>query len=157
MRGTKTAPKRSIAPDPKHRSLTLGKFVNYLMRHGKKSVALKILYTTLDTIAEQTKQDPIKVFDQAIKNASPLLEVRPRRIGGATYQVPMEVKPDRQRALAFRTIIAAARKRQGKPMAKFLAEEIVGAFNNEGEAIKRRDDMHKLAESNRAFAHYARF
>lgn len=157
MRGTKTAKKRTIAPDPKHRSVALGKFINYLMREGAKATATAVLYQTFDEITAKTKEDAIKTFDLAIKNASPLLEVRPRRIGGATYQVPMEVKPDRQRALAYRAIIKAARKKQGKPMAVFLADELLAAAKNEGEAVKRREDMHKLAEANRAFAHYARF
>lgn len=157
MRGTKTAKKRTIEPDPKHRSVALGKFINYLMRGGKKTTARKILYQAFDVVAGQTKQDPLQVFDLAIKNASPLLEVRPRRIGGATYQVPMEVKPDRQRALAYRAIINAARKKQGKPMFDFLADELMNAAKGEGEAVRRRDELHRLAESNRAFAHYARF
>lgn len=157
MRGTKTAKKRVVETDPKYRSAHLGKFINYLMRGGGKSTAVKILYQALDDVAQKTKQDPMAVFDQAIKNASPVLEVRPRRIGGATYQVPMEVKPDRQRALAYRHIIEAARKKQGKPIYLYLAEELVGAAKGEGEAVKRRDELHRLAESNRAFAHYARF
>lgn len=157
MRGTKTAKKRVVEADPKHRSVNLGKFINYLMRGGKKTTAQKILYQAFDVVAGQTKQDPLQVFDLAIKNASPLLEVRPRRIGGATYQVPMEVKPDRQRALAYRAIINAARRKQGKPMFDFLADELMNAAKGEGEAVRRRDELHRLAESNRAFAHYARF
>lgn len=157
MRGKSHYSKELVEPDPKYRSFPLGKFTNYLMRDGKKSVAQKILYSALEKIHEQTKQDPLQVFDQAIKNASPLLEVRPRRIGGATYQVPMEVKPDRQRALAYRAIINAARTKQGKPMFEFLADELIAASKGEGEAVRRRDELHRLAESNRAFAHYARF
>jgi len=157
MRSATTIRKRQIEPDPKYRSVALGKFVNYLMREGAKATAINLLYQAFDAITEKTKEDPIKTFDQAIKNASPLLEVRPRRIGGATYQVPMEVKPDRARALAYRAIINSARKKQGKPMAMFLADELMAAAKNEGEAVKRRENMHKLAEANRAFAHYARF
>lgn len=157
MRGTKTAKKRLVEADPKYRSANLGKFINYLMRDGAKSTATKILYQAFDEINAKTKQDPNKVFEQAIKNASPLLEVRPRRIGGATYQVPMEVKPDRQRALAYRHIIESARKKQGRPIYLYLAEELINGAKGEGEAVKRRDELHRLAEANRAFAHYARF
>ena len=157
MRTAKTIRKRTTETDPKNRSVTLGKFINYLMRDGKKNTATQILYRALDEIAVKTKQDPLQVFDQAIKNSSPLLEVRPRRIGGATYQVPMEVKPDRARSLAYRAIIKSARKKQGKPMADFLAEELLQSAKGEGEAVRRRDELHRLAEANRAFAHYARF
>lgn len=157
MRTAKTIRKNPVEPDPKYRSANLGKFINYLMLGGGKSTATNLLYQAFDEVAQKTKQDPLQIFDQAIKKSSPLLEVRPRRIGGATYQVPMEVKPDRARALAYRAIIAVARKKQGKPIFHYIAEELVSAAKGEGEAVKRRDNLHRLAEANRAFAHYARF
>jgi small subunit ribosomal protein S7 len=147
--------KREIAPDFKYQSVTVGRFINYVMRKGKKSVARKVVYRAFDEIEKTAKQDPLAIFDAAVKNAGPLLEVKSRRIGGATYQVPREVKGDRRMALAFRWIIAAARSRRGSPMHRKIAEEIFAASRNEGAAIKKKLDTHRMAEANKAFAHFA--
>lgn len=147
--------KRSISPDPLYNNVTVSKFINYVMRKGKKETARKIVYGAFEIIKEKTQKDPLEVFDQAIKNASPLLEVRPRRVGGATYQVPREVKGDRKLALAMRWIIQGAKARKGKPMKERLAEELMDAANNQGFAIKKRENTHRMAEANRAFAHFA--
>ena len=154
MRGKK-APKRDIAPDPRYNSTVIAKFINYLMREGKKSTAQHVLYSAFDIIAEKTKKDPMEVFDAALKNVSPSLEVRSRRIGGANYQIPIEVRGSRRNALAFRWIIGAARAGKGKPMADRLAAELIDASKGEGAAIKKREDVHRMAEANRAFAHFA--
>jgi small subunit ribosomal protein S7 len=127
------------------------------MQRGKKSVAEKIVYGALDVAADRLKRTPIEVFDQAIRNASPAIEVKPKRVGGATYQVPVEVKSDRRLALAMRWILISARARAGKPMVDRLAAELMDAFNNTGNSIKRKEDVHKMAEANRAFSHYGRF
>lgn len=156
MRG-KRAPKRKILPDPKYKSVHIAKFINYIMRKGKKSLAQNIVYQTFDILKERTKQDPIEIFEQAVKNVSPALEVRSRRIGGANYQIPVPVRGDRKLALAYRWIIEAARSKKGKPMQEKLAAELLAAYNNEGAAIKKKQDMHRMAEANRAFAHFARF
>jgi len=132
------------------------RFINYVMRDGKKSIAEKIVYGAFDKVGEVTKEDPVKVFEKAVENASPVLEVKSRRVGGANYQVPHEVRPERRFILAIRWIIGAARSRKGKPMADKLAEEIIAASKNEGAAIKKKLDMHRMAEANRAFAHFAR-
>jgi len=155
-RGKKKIKKRQIAPDPKYNSVLVAKFINYVMRKGKKLKAQNIVYKAFEEIKKKTKKDPLKVFEQAVENASPKLEVRPRRVGGATYQVPFEVPEYRGKSLAMRWMIEIARERQGKPMYQFLAEEIMLAANNEGSAVKRKEDLHKLAQANRAFAHYAR-
>ncbi len=157
MRGKTKIKKRRILPDPKYNSVLVAKFINQVMRKGKKQLARKIVYEALDRAAKETKKDPMEVFELAIKNASPVMEVISRRIGGANYQVPVEVKQPRRTALAMRWIVEAARNRKGKPMAEKLAEELVAALNNEGGAIQKRDQIHKIAEANRAFAHFARF
>ncbi|HHE67445.1 MAG TPA: 30S ribosomal protein S7 [Candidatus Parcubacteria bacterium] len=147
--------KRNIAPDPVYNNLTVSRFINYVMRKGKKETARKIVYGAFEIIKEKTKKDPLEVFETALKNAGPLLEVRPRRVGGATYQVPREVKTDRRLILAMRWIIQGAKTRKGKPMKEGLAEEILDAANNIGWAVKKRENTHRMAEANRAFAHFA--
>ncbi len=154
MRG-KSASKRTIQPDSKYHREDLAKFINYIMRRGKKSVAEKAVYNCFDLISEKTKQDPLEIFDRAIKNVAPTVEVRSRRIGGANYQIPIAVRPDRSFTLAARWIIGAAQSRKGKMSAR-LAEEIIGAAENEGTAIKKKQDVYKMAEANRAFAHFGR-
>ena len=146
---------REIIPDVKYSNVAIAKFINYVMRKGKKSTAQKVVYRAFDTIEKKYQQDPLVVFDSAMKNASPQMEVRPRRIGGATYQVPREVRPGRKMAFTYRWIIAAARSKKGKPMHEKLAEELLAASKNEGAAIKKRMDMHRMAEANKAFAHFA--
>ena len=128
--------------------------INKLMQRGKKSTAERIIYDALETAAQRTKENPVQVFETAIRNVMPTLEVRPRRVGGATYQIPLEVRPSRQLSLSMRWILGAARARQGRPMAERLATEIVDAFRQQGTAIKRRDDTHRMAEANKAFVHY---
>ncbi|MEW6611071.1 MAG: 30S ribosomal protein S7 [Patescibacteria group bacterium] len=155
MRGKK-APKRKIAPDPTYGSVAIAKFINYLMRRGKKSVARKVLYRTFDAL-QATGADPLTIFDTAMKNVGPALEVRPRRIGGANYQIPFPVNPDRRNTLAFRWILNAARVRKGKPMHIKLMEELQEAAKGEGAAVKKKMDMQRMAEANRAFAHFARY
>lgn len=154
MRG-KQIPKRSIQPDPKFNNETISKFVNYVMERGKKSTAQKIVYDAFEIISQNTKRDPLEVFDQAMKNVTPNVEVRSRRIGGANYQIPVEVRGDRRNALAFRWILEAARSKKGKSMKDKLASELMSAAKGEGDAIKKREDVHRMAESNRAFAHFA--
>jgi small subunit ribosomal protein S7 len=156
MRG-KSAKKRDIKPDPKYGNVMLAKFINHVMEQGKKTIAQKIVYTALETIAETTKKDPVVVFEEAIKNVQPQVEVRTRRVGGANYQVPLPVRGDRQYALAFRWIIEAAKNKKGKPMAEKLATILAEAQQGLGDAIKKRDDVHRMAEANKAFAHFARF
>lgn len=146
---------RELKPDFKYGSTLVAKFINYVMRRGKKVTAEKVVYGAFDLIEKQHGLDPISVFTKAVENASPLLEIRPRRIGGATYQVPREVNPKRRIALAFRWIVNTARARTGKPMAEKLAQELLAASENEGAAIKRKQDMHRMAEANKAFAHFA--
>ena len=148
------APKRIFYPDAKYESLVLSKFINFVMYDGKKAAAEKIIYNTLDKIKEKTKEDPIKVFDNAISNIRPNLEVRSRRVGGATYQVPVEVKSKRSQTLALRWLLEATRKRKNKTMADKLFNELMDASQNKGLAIKKREDTHKMAESNKAFAHF---
>jgi len=143
-------------PDIKYQSLTVGRFINYLMLKGEKSLAEKIFYQAFENIKKQTQQEPLKVFEKALENVSPLLAVVSRRVGGANYQIPMEVRPERKFFLAGHWIIQAARSRKGKTMAENLAEEIIAASKNEGAAIKKKQDMHRIAEANRAFAHFAR-
>lgn len=146
---------REISPDPKYGQVSVGKFINYVMRKGKKSTARRVVYRTFDTIEKQYKQDPIHVFDAAIRNVGPTVEVKSRRIGGAAYQVPREVRGDRRIALAYRWILTAARSKKGKPMHEKLAEELIAATKNEGAAIKKKLDTHRMAEANKAFAHFA--
>jgi small subunit ribosomal protein S7 len=147
--------KRIILPDPVYNNVNVAKFINQVMRRGKKTIARKIVYQALKSIKETTKKDPIEVFEQALENAAPLLEVKPKRVGGATYQVPREVKGERRIALAVRWILTAARSKKGKPMKDKLADEIISASKNEGSAIKKKEDTHRMAEANRAFAHFA--
>lgn len=155
MRG-KPAPKRTIEPDLKYNSQTVSRFINKIMLRGQKETARKQVYKAFDIIKDKLSTEPLSVFETALKNASPLLEVKARRIGGATYQVPMEVRPERKMALAMRWIIGAARAGRGD-FAEVLANEIINAYNNTGEALRKREVLHKMAEANKAFAHYARF
>lgn len=153
MRRTKPE-KRTTPPDVRYNSVLVQGFINRLMRRGKKSTAVRVVYDAFDLIEARAKRPPLEVFEQAIKNVSPMLEVKPRRVGGATYQVPVEVAADRRLSLAVRWILAATRTRGGKSMAERLAGELLDAANNAGAAIKRREETHKMAEANRAFAHY---
>ena len=146
--------KRKIEPDVRYKSVQVQSFINRVMKRGKKSTATRLLYDTFDLIEKQSKKDPLEVFQQALKNVSPVMEVKPRRVGGATYQVPMEVSVDRQFALATRWILAAARARSGRSFSEKLAGELMDAYNNTGPSIRKRDETHKMAESNRAFSHY---
>lgn len=146
--------KREVAPDPKYKSVLVSKFVNSLMKDGKKSVAQSILYGAFDIIKERTKQDPLEIFHKAIENVKPLVEVKSRRVGGSTYQVPTEVRPSRSQALSIRWIISFARARGEKTMAAKLAGELIDAANGRGASIKKREDTHRMAEANKAFAHY---
>jgi len=154
MRG-KRIPKRKIQPDPKFDSLIISKFINQVMERGKKSTAQRIVYGCFDLISEKTKQDPLEIFDQALKNVTPILEVKSKRIGGANYQIPVEVRGDRRLALALRWIIAAAAEKKGKRMMEKLAEEIMAAANKQGGAFAKKEDVHRMADANRAFAHFA--
>lgn len=154
MRG-KQAPIRDITPDPKYDSVVLAKFINNIMTRGKKSVARAVVYDSFTKIETQTKQAPLTVFETALKNVAPVVEVKSRRVGGSNYQVPVEVTPKRRQALAFRWIITAARSKKGRPMADKLAEELIAASTNQGDAIKKKQDVHRMAEANRAFAHFA--
>lgn len=147
--------KRDHEADPRYQSVTVGRFVNYLMKKGEKSVAEKVLYGAFDEIQRVTKQEPLPVFEKALENATPLVEVSTRRIGGANYQVPREVRPARKFMLAAKWLIEAAKSKKGKPMAARLAEELVLAAKNEGTAIKKKLDTHRMAEANRAFAHFS--
>ncbi len=146
--------KRVIAPDVRYNSVQVQSFINRVMKRGKKSVATRLMYDTFDLIETQSKKDPLEVFQQAMKNVSPMMEVKPRRVGGATYQVPMEVDSDRQFALATRWILAAAKARSGRSFSEKLAGELMDAYNNTGSSIRKRDETHKMAEANRAFSHY---
>jgi small subunit ribosomal protein S7 len=147
-------PKRQILPDPKFGNETLAKFVNILMLDGKKSVAEKITYGALDLIQERGNSDPIEVFETALENVRPTVEVKSRRVGGATYQVPVEVRPSRRTALAMRWLVEASRKRGEKSMGMRLAGELMDAFENRGTAVKKREDTHRMAEANKAFSHF---
>lgn len=148
------AQKREILPDPKYNNRLVSKFINVLMRDGKKSIAEKICYGAFDILKNKTGNDPLKVFKTAVENVKPVLEVRPRRVGGATYQVPMEVRPQRRIALALRWIKQSAMKRSEKTAMERIAGELLDAFNNTGASIKKKEETHKMAEANRAFAHY---
>ncbi len=154
MRGKKVS-KREIKPDPKFNSTNIAKLINYVMEGGKKSDAQKIVYDCFDIISEKTKQDPLSIYDQAIKNVSPQMEVRSRRVGGANYQIPVEVRGDRKYTLACRWILGATRARKGKRMAEKLADELILATKGEGSAMKKKEDTIRMAEANRAFAHFA--
>ncbi len=146
--------RREIFPDAKYRNVTVARLINKIMLQGKKSKVERIVYDALQTIEQRESKDPVTVLEQAVKNASPLLEVKPRRVGGATYQVPVEVNPDRSLSLAIRWLVKSARARDGKSMAEKLAAELSDAAKRQGATIKRREDTHRMAEANRAFAHY---
>lgn len=155
MRG-KPATKRKIEGDIKYSDIDIAKFINYMMRRGKKATAQKVVYDAFEIIKEKTKQDPRHVFNKALKKISPLLEVRGRRIGGANYQIPYQVRGERRFALGCRWLIEASSAKKGKPMSEKLAEEILAATDGQGSAVAKRENMHKMAESNKAFAHFAR-
>ena len=154
MARRRRAEKREIRPDPKFGSVELAKFINRVMLNGKQTVAQRIVYTALDQAEQGARRPGLEVFKQAVNNVTPALEVRSRRVGGATYQVPREVRFERQLALAMRWIITSARARTGRPMAERLAQEILEASRGQGPAVKRREDLHRMAEANRAFVHY---
>ncbi|MHA1563871.1 MAG: 30S ribosomal protein S7 [Alphaproteobacteria bacterium] len=154
MSRRRRAEKREILPDPKFTDRVLSKFMNNVMKHGKKSVAERIVYGALDDIQKKSGDDPVKVFHSAIENVRPQLEVRSRRVGGATYQVPVEVRPERAQALAFRWLIKAARTRSENTMVERLSRELLDAAANRGGSVKKREDTHRMAEANRAFSHY---
>ncbi|MEE8123562.1 MAG: 30S ribosomal protein S7 [Alphaproteobacteria bacterium] len=154
MSRRRAAEKREVLPDPKYADPVLTKFMNCLMFDGKKSVAEKIVYDALDAIETNTRNDPLKVFHDALENVKPALEVRSRRVGGATYQVPIEVRPDRRQALAIRWLIDIARNRSENTMVERLSGELLDAAHNRGAAVKKREDTHRMAEANKAFAHY---
>jgi small subunit ribosomal protein S7 len=145
---------REILPDIRFNSVNVQTMVQHVLKKGKKSTALRLIYTAMDLIKERTEKNPLDVFDAALKNVGPAMEVRPRRVGGATYQVPMEVSSERRTTLAIRWILSAARERAGKSFSDKLASELVDAFNETGSAIRKRDETHKMAEANRAFSHY---
>jgi len=154
--GRITASKRTLQPDPKYGSLLASKFINSMMWDGKKSVAQRVFYDALDVIAQRlTDVDPLEVFTQAVENVKPNIEVRSRRVGGASYQVPMQVNKNRQQSLAIRWILMACRERKGRPMHQKLADELIAAYNREGAAMTRRENVHRMAEANKAFAHFA--
>jgi small subunit ribosomal protein S7 len=155
MRG-KSAPHREILPDPKYGNQMVAKFINYVMRDGKKTVAQGIVYDTFDIIGEKTKLSPVEVFDKAIKNAMPSVEVKSKRVGGANYQVPMPVRGERRLILAVTWILNATNSKKGRRTAEKLADELIAASKNEGEAVKKKMDVQRMAEANRAFAHFAR-
>ncbi|MEW6406482.1 MAG: 30S ribosomal protein S7 [Chloroflexota bacterium] len=147
-------PKREIEPDVRYNSVKVQSFINHVIKNGKKSVATRLVYDALDIVQERSGQNASEMFEKAIENASPVMEVKPRRIGGATYQVPMEVPPHRQFALATRWILSAARDRSGKAFPELLADELLDAANNTGSAVRRREESHRMAKANRAFSHY---
>jgi small subunit ribosomal protein S7 len=148
------AERREVNPDPKYNDLVVSKFMNSIMKQGKKSVAERIVYGALDAMQRKAKSNPIQLFHQALENVMPAVEVRSRRVGGATYQVPVEVRSERRQALAIRWLIAAARSRNENTMQERLSGELLDAANNRGTAVKKREDTHKMAEANRAFSHY---
>lgn len=148
------AESRAVIPDPRYNSPVVAKFVNNVMERGKKSLASGIVYDAFATVEERTKRPPLEVFEEALKNATPLVEVKPRRVGGATYQIPVEIGANRRMALAMRWMIDNARKRAGRDMAQRLAGEIMDAARNEGATVKKREETHKMAEANQAFAHF---
>lgn len=155
MRG-KQAPRRTIANDPKYNSQVVGKLVNSVMKDGKKSTAQKIVYAALQIVEDKMQKPAMELFDEAMKNVCPTVEVKSKRVGGANYQVPLQVRADRRIQLGFRWMINAARSRKGKPMAEKLAMEIMDAAQNQGDAVKKKQDVHRMAEANRAFAHFAK-
>ncbi len=147
-------PKRQVEPDVKFNNPHIAMFINRMMHGGKKSTAQSVMYEALELVGERAKRDPVEMFEQALRNATPVLEVKPRRVGGSTYQVPVEVGPDRAISLAMRWLMAASRGRGGRSMAEKLAAEFLDAANGQGSAIKKKEDTHRMAEANRAFAHY---
>lgn len=147
-------PKRKVEPDARYNSTMVARFITSIMKDGKKSVAARIMYDALDIVQERTKRPPLEVMEEAVRNVSPVLEVKPRRVGGSTYQIPVEVSPSRQLSLSMRWLLAAARSRPGKSMAERLANELLDAARGTGTAVKKREDTHRMAEANRAFAHY---
>lgn len=149
--------RRILAPDARYNSEVLARFINKVMERGKKGTAERIVYGALENIGQRTGRNPLEVFEQALHNATPLLEVKPRRVGGATYQVPVQIEGTRRVSLAMRWLLNSARSRNGKSMQEKLANELLDAFNNTGATIKRREDTHRMAEANRAFSHYGRF
>jgi len=154
MARRREAAKREILPDPKYKDKLVAKFINTVMEKGKKGVAESIFYEALDLVGKKTKEDPLGTFKKAVENVKPVLEVKSRRVGGATYQVPVEVRPERRQALSLRWIITSARARSERTMEEKLANELVDAANKRGAAIKKKDDVHRMAEANKAFAHY---
>ena len=154
MSRKKTQPKKNIIPDPKFKSVIIPKLINSIMLDGKKNVAEKIIYEAIEKIKKKSKDEPIKIFNEAINNIKPSVEVRSRRVGGATYQVPMEVRSTRAQALAFKWILTNSKKRNEKTQRERLANELIDAFENKGNSVKKKDEVHKMAEANRAFAHY---
>ena len=154
MSRKKTQPKKNVIPDPKFNSTIIPKLINNIMYDGKRGVAAKIVYDAIEKIKTKSKDEPINIFNEAINNIKPTVEVRSRRVGGATYQVPVEVRPKRSQALALRWLIDSSRKRKDKTMSDKLFNEIFDAYNNKGSSIKKKEDTHKMAESNKAFAHY---
>jgi small subunit ribosomal protein S7 len=154
MSRRRRAEKRVIAPDPKYNSVQLSQFINKVMQNGKKTVAQRLVYTALEQAEQEARRPALELFEQAVRNVAPVLEVKSRRVGGATYQVPTDVRPGRRLALSMRWIVSGARARTGRPMAERLAQEILDASRGQGSAAKRKDDLHRMAEANRAFAHY---
>ena len=150
------AERRIIPPDPVHNNVQLAKFINNVMQRGKKATAQRIIYKAFDIIKEESNREPLEVFQQALRNATPLVEVKPKRVGGATYQVPNELRPVRSEALAIRWLIRGARSRKGVPMRRGLATELMEASRGEGTAVRRKEELHRMAEANRAFVHYRR-
>jgi small subunit ribosomal protein S7 len=154
MSRRRRAERRYVPPDPKYNSTELARFINKIMKWGKKTTAQRVVYGAFEQVRDSAKREPLEVFSQALKNATPLVEVKPRRVGGATYQVPSELRPNRSEALAIRWIIRAARARTGIPMIRKLALELMDASRGEGAAVRRKEELHRMAESNRAFVHY---
>ena len=154
MSRRKAAPKRKILPDPKYGNLRVAKFMNQIMKNGKKSLAESIVYGAFKEITEKTKKEPVEVFEKALESVGPMVEVKARRVGGATYQVPVEVKSKRAQALAIRWLVDSARKRKDKNMSDKIFNELYDAYEKKGAAVKKREDVHKMAESNKAFAHF---
>ena len=154
MSTRKAAPKRKILPDPKYGNLRVAKFMNQIMKNGKKSLAESIVYGAFKEITEKTKKEPVEVFEKALESVGPMVEVKARRVGGATYQVPLEVRPARRQALAMRWLVNSARARNEKTMTLRLAQELLDASEGKGEAIKKKEDTHRMAEANRAFSHF---
>lgn len=154
MARRREAQKRTVLPDPMYKNIVVTKFINCMMKHGKKSAAEKAFYGALEEIEKQGNPNPVEVFEKALENSRPTLEVKSRRVGGSNYQVPVEVRPERRQALAIRWLIGYSRQRPGKSMKEKLAAEFLDAANNRGATIKKREDVHKMAEANKAFAHY---